>query len=161
MTPLEEEALCLLHWIESTEVWDDVTVERYTAGSGGTDWIRGEVSSLSPLVLGTPPEVTWLPPLSTQELYMAQAGSTLPIKFQLTDTEGNPVSEASIIVTVTDSGGVVVFSELADFTGNHYHLNVKTKGWDPGEYTIRLSISEDVTYGLSLVEKRQAKGKKE
>ncbi|MFC2019338.1 carboxypeptidase regulatory-like domain-containing protein [Chloroflexota bacterium] len=158
MTPEDEEILCLLHWNELTEVWDDVTVERYTAGSEGTDWIRGEVSSLSLLTIGIPPQVTWLPPLSTETPYQAQAGSTVPIKFQLTDTNDNPVSEINVVVTITDSEGVVVLSELANLTGNHYHLNAKSN-WDPGMYTIRLSTNQDAIYDLILVEEGKANGK--
>ncbi len=42
----------------------------------------------------------------------------------------------------------------------HLHPNAKTKEWDLRVYPIRFSVNQDATYGLSFVEKGQAKGKK-
>jgi hypothetical protein len=108
----------------------------------------------------SPYQVTWLPPLSTQEICAAQAGSTVPIKFQVADAEGNPVSGMSVMVTIVrDSDGATVLSGYAvyepDIPG--YRINAKTKDWSLGDYTICLSISEDATYGMSVVEKGKAK----
>ena len=157
MTVEEEQALRLYHWNGS--IWEDVTVLPVDTAN---KLIKGLVTSLSPFVVGIPPEVTWLSPLSTGEVYVAQDGSTVPIKFKLTGADGNPVNEASVFVTIIrESDKSIVFSELAvyhpDIPG--YKVNAQTKEWDLGEYTIRLSVNQDATYGLSLVEKGQAKGK--
>lgn len=100
--------------------------------------------------------VTWLPPLTTQEIYTAQAGSTIPVKFQLTDGDGLPITGEEVMVTVTrNSDSAVVFSGMAVYQDEipGYKINVKTKGWEDGEYTISLSVSEDATYGLVILDK--------
>ncbi len=157
MTPEEEDALRLYHWNGSE--WEDVTLLPVDTAN---NLITGEVSSLSWFAIGTPPSVTWLPPLTTQEIYVAQDGSTIPVKFRLTDTDGNPVTDAGVTVTVTrDSDGLVALSGIVvyepDIPG--YKINAQTKDWELGEYTIKLSVNKDAGYGLSLVEKGQAKGK--
>ncbi|MFC1977224.1 leucine-rich repeat domain-containing protein [Chloroflexota bacterium] len=160
MTLEEEEALRLYHW--NGAAWEDVTVLPVdTEGN----LITGIVTSFSWFAVGTGPQITWLPPLATSEVYIVQDGSTVPIKFQLTDLNGNPVGDASVMVTVTrdgDSDGLPVLSKFADFKGNHYHLNVKTKGLEPGEYTVSVSVPDlyfGAKYGLSVVEKGKAKGR--
>ena len=54
---------------------------------------------------------------------------------------------------------MTVFNEFAEIVGNKYQVNVKTQGWTLANYTIHLSVSEEATCGLSLVQKGQAKGK--
>ncbi|MFC1943080.1 leucine-rich repeat domain-containing protein [Chloroflexota bacterium] len=155
-----EEGLRLYHW--NGAAWEDVTVLPVDMEG---NLITGIVASFSRFAVGTGPQITWLPPLSNETPYQAQADSTVPIIFQLTDLNGNLVIDASVMVIVTrdrDSDGLPVLSKFADFKGNHYHLNVKTKGWEPGEYTINVSVPDfyfGVKYGLSLVEKGQAKRK--
>ncbi|MFC2005383.1 leucine-rich repeat domain-containing protein [Chloroflexota bacterium] len=160
MTLEEEGALRLYHW--NGAAWEDVTV--LPVNTDG-NLITGIVASFSWFAVGTGPQITWLPPLATGDVYIVQDGSTVPIKFQLTDLNGNLVDDASVNVTVTrdsDSDGLLVLSKFADFKGNHYHLNVNTKGWEFGEYTINVSVPSlylRTEYGLSVVEKGKAKGK--
>ena len=106
--------------------------------------------------------VDWLPPLTTQEIYTAQNGSTIPVKFQIIDAEGNPVANEDVTVTVTrNSDAMVVFSGQAIYKPDSaaYKVNVKTKGWENGEYTITTSASEDGCYSLNVVDKARGKAK--
>jgi hypothetical protein len=147
MTLEEEGALRLYHWNGSA--WEDVTVLPVDTTN---NLISGVVTSLSWFVVGTPPQVTWLPPLTTEPEYTVQAGRTIPIKFDLTDTNGNLVTEVNVIVTVIrDSDGFIALSEPASRRGNHFQVNVKTKDWELGEYTIQLSINQDAKYDLILI----------
>jgi hypothetical protein len=153
----DAESLCLYHW--NGMIWEDVTL--LTVDTENNE-ITGIVSSLSWFAIGTPLfEVTWLPPLAINEVYLAQDGSTVPVKFQLTDVNGNLVNDVSVIVTVTDSEGTEVLSGPATYESDipGYKINAQTKEWELGEYTIQLSVSKDATYGLILLEKGQAKGK--
>lgn len=157
MTLEEEELLRLYHW--NGFVWEDVTVLPVDTDNNE---ITGIATSLSWFSVGIPPEVTWLPPLSTSEIYLAQDGSTIPVKFQLTDANGDLVTDAGVIVTITrDSSQQEVLSGIAvyepDMQG--YRINAQTKDWELGEYTIHLSVNQEAIYGLNLVEKGQAKGK--
>jgi len=159
MTLEEEEALRLCH--ENGSTWEDVTVLPVDIVN---DQITGVVTSFSGFAVGTGPKVTWLPPLATNELYLTQDGSTVPIKFQLTDVNGNLVSDASVTVSVTDSEGYEVLSGLATYEPDipGYRINAQTKGWGLGDYTINVSVPSlylGANYGLSIVEKGQAKGK--
>ena len=154
-----EEDLRLLHW--DGAVPDDVTVLPVDTDN---NQITGVVTSLCRLAVGIPPVVTWLPPLSNETAYQAQAGSTVPVKFQLTDADGNMVSDQNVMVTVMpNSGGVAVLTGLAIYETEipGYRINVKTKGWDIGDYTIHISINQDAEYDLSVVEKGKAKGKQQ
>jgi hypothetical protein len=106
--------------------------------------------------------VNWLPPLTTQEVYTAQTGSTIPVKFQVLDTQGNPVAGEEVMVTVTrNSDTMVVFSGQAVYKPDcaAYQVNIKTTGWENGEYTITVSASEEASYGLDLVDKAKGKAK--
>jgi protocatechuate 3,4-dioxygenase beta subunit len=151
-----EENLRLYHWTGSA--WEDVTVSLDVVNN----LITGEVNSLSWFAAGIAPEVTWLPPLSTQQVYAAQDGSTVPIKFQLTDVTGNPVTETNVIVTIIrDSDRTQVFSGFAIYQSDipGYKINVQTKDWAVGDYTIYLSTNHGTKYGMSIIQKGQAKGK--
>ena len=84
------------------------------------------------------------------------------LQFLLTDTDSNPVAGADVTVTVTrDSDGLLVLSGIAVYESDipGYRINAQTKDWELGEYTIKLSVNRNAGYGLSLVQKGQAKGK--
>ncbi|MFC1977807.1 hypothetical protein ACFLWS_06065 [Chloroflexota bacterium] len=88
----------------------------------------------------------------------------MPIKFQLTDLSGNLVGNASVIVTITGGGGTVL-SDFAIYEADiqGYRINAQTKDWELGEYTINVTVPSlylSAEYGLILVEKGQAKGKR-
>jgi len=156
----EEEALRLYHG--DGAAWEDVTVLPVDTAN---NLITGVVTSFSGFTIGTGPQITWLPPLATSEVYMAQAGSTVPIKFQLTDLDGYLVSDANVLVSVTNSeGDEILLSELATYEPDipGYKINAQTKDWGIGEYTINVSVPSlylHAKYGLSIVEEGQAKGK--
>ena len=56
--------------------------------------------------MGCPYGITWLPPLSFDS-FVIQAGSTLPVKFNITDCVGNFISDNSVVVSVETNDGVV------------------------------------------------------
>ena len=112
-----------------------------------------------------PYKVTWLPPLSTQEIYTMHDGATLPVKFNLTNPDGSQATDAAVNVVITENATETEwFSGPAvyDPTLPGYSAKVSTKGWPLGEYTISLvgdRLVHDATYGLVLVETGKGKGK--
>ncbi|OGO16523.1 MAG: hypothetical protein A2Z02_07485 [Chloroflexi bacterium RBG_16_48_7] len=146
MTLEDEEALRLFHWNGSA--WVDVTLLPVDTEN---NQITGVVTSLSWFSIGTPPAVTWLPPLSNDDPYYAKAGRTIPVKFELKDASGALTTEPEVILTVYRvSDSAIVFSETVGVTGNHYKVNVSTKNWEDGEYVIRLSLNQNASYELVL-----------
>ena len=123
-------------------------------------------------------EVEWLPPISTMDIYIMTDGSTVPVKFRMTDPCNNDVyvNTYQYQVSVVNSAGAVMLSQLVpvqDPLTGQYHVNVKTKfdngtKWPIGDYTVIISGPGiwDIDsgpykskYGLELVDNQAAKGK--
>ncbi len=119
--------------------------------------------------------LTWLPPLSTQDVYTMQDGSTLPLKFSLLDSIDNFIADNSVKLEAYNSTGQLVagpFNEETnpaigiDTQSNQYHLNIQTKSLDltPDTYTLKVSFASPFLYGSSstsfiLLEGGKALGK--
>lgn len=58
------------------------------------------VLSITPTQAVVVPSITWLPPLTNQDLFQLKDGSTLPIKFSLLNPDGSFVTDTSIEVAV-------------------------------------------------------------
>jgi hypothetical protein len=86
-------------------------------------------------------------------------GSTIPIKWQLTDYNGNFIGELSTVVALlvgpvggtlvapTPSGGTVL---RYDTTDNQYIFNWKTTGLEAGNYTISLSLNDGTIHTMQV-----------
>ena len=100
------------------------------------------VSAIPVVANGTLPRVTWLPPLTNQDMFQLKDGSTLPIKFTLTDpVTGAFVEDTSLRVDVNK----VLFKD--DFNDGN------ADGWAPvagdGSWSVEdglLRCVPDITY---------------
>jgi len=85
--------------------------------------------------------------LSVTDPYTAQVGSTIPVRFTLTDPAGDFVADESVTLRLMDADGEVVVGPvcLADnpargivVRGHKYHYNLRTSGLSPGRRGARL-----------------------
>lgn len=92
----------------------------------------------------------WLPPIGTEDSYTGQQGRVIPVKFTVTDFEGNFVMDETLILQVLDSNGNVVIGpvQVSDNTnnnlkiqGNQYHYNLQTKDLPAGSYTLQITYN--------------------
>src|SRR5258706_12138589 len=82
-------------------------------------------------------------------------GRLLPVKFSVLRADGTPVFDSTVRVEVLDASGAVVASYLygaspsgsVAWNGNDYHVNVDTRGFAPGDYTLRVSFSSPTMTG--------------
>ncbi|MBN2556920.1 MAG: amidase domain-containing protein [Anaerolineales bacterium] len=95
----------------------------------------------------------WRPPLRNASPYRAQAGRTIPVKFELSDFQGNVVEDPSIFLQIVDDAGNIVLGPIGlsdspndglSLQGGTYHYNLRTGGLGPGRYTLQVYFhSED------------------
>jgi len=82
-------------------------------------------------------------------------GRLLPVKFSVLRGDGSPVLDSSVRVDVLDSSGAVVVGYIygaspsgsVTWSGSDYHVNVDTRGFAPGDYTLRVSFSSPTLTG--------------
>ncbi|MBI5840647.1 MAG: M23 family metallopeptidase, partial [Chloroflexi bacterium] len=95
-------------------------------------------------------QLEWLPPISNSNPYGAQQGSAIPVKFTVTDFEGNFVVDESLTLQILDSNGNVVVGPIQvssnpnngiKIQGNQYHYNFKTKDLLAGSYTLQVTYN--------------------
>ena len=82
-------------------------------------------------------------------------GRLLPVRFSVLRADGTPVFDSTVRVEVLNASGTVVtgYTYSANPTGsvnwgnNGYHVNVDTRGYAPGDYTLRVSFSSPTLTG--------------
>jgi len=82
-------------------------------------------------------------------------GRLLPVKFSVLRGDGTPVFDSTVRVDVLDASGAVLagYTYSANPTGSvtwngsMYHANVDTRGFAPGDYTLRVSFSSPTLTG--------------
>lgn len=82
-------------------------------------------------------------------------GRLLPVKFSVLRGDGTPVFDSTIRVDVLDASGTVLsgYTYSANPTGSvtwngsMYHVNVDTRDFAPGDYTLRVSFSSSTLTG--------------
>jgi hypothetical protein len=82
-------------------------------------------------------------------------GRLLPVRFSVLRGDGSPVLDTSVRVDVLDTSGVVVAGYIygsspsgsVTWNGSDYHVNVDTRGFAPGDYTLRVSFSSPTLTG--------------
>jgi hypothetical protein len=82
-------------------------------------------------------------------------GRLLPVKFSVLRADGVPVLDTTVRVDVLDASGAVVSgyvygaspSGSVTWSNNGYHVNVDTRGFAPGDYTLRVSFSSPTLTG--------------
>jgi hypothetical protein len=94
----------------------------------------------------------FLPPLN-KNLNFA-AGRTVPVKFQLTDVNGNFISSLNAVTAIQ-----VIYPDLSthpisglryDCSANQFVANWDTKGLGAGSYTISLSLLDGTTHTVTV-----------
>jgi hypothetical protein len=82
-------------------------------------------------------------------------GRLLPVKFSVLRADGVPVFDSTVRVDVLDASGAVLtgYTYSANPTGSvtwngsFYHVNVDTRDFTPGDYTLRVSFSSPTLTG--------------
>jgi len=82
-------------------------------------------------------------------------GRLLPVKFSVLRGDGSPILDSSVRVDVLDASGAVVAGYIygsspsgsVTWNGSDYHVNVDTRSFVPGDYTLRVSFSSPTLTG--------------
>jgi len=82
-------------------------------------------------------------------------GRLLPVKFSVLRADGTPVFDSTVRVDVLDASGAVLTGYIysanptgsVTWNGSAYHVNVDTRGFAPGDYTLRVSFSSPTLTG--------------
>lgn len=92
-------------------------------------------------------QLTWRPPLTTANPYIARTGSTIPVEFTLTDFHDNFIIDESVKLQVTDDNGNIVIGPISlgsnpnegiVVQGHKYHYNLQTKGLNANIYILQV-----------------------
>ncbi len=150
----DENKLQVLHWDGTS--WTDVTDHIDTENN----IIYAQVNSFSWFALGlmfVKPYIYSgvLQPINIDGSSIFKMKSTVPIKFQLTDSQGNFVSNAKCSLYVTKISNGILGTELeatstsaADsgnlfrYDGNQYMFNLATKSLSIGTWQIRIAFDD-------------------
>ncbi|MEO8631740.1 MAG: PKD domain-containing protein, partial [Chloroflexota bacterium] len=77
-------------------------------------------------------------------------GRLLPVKFSVYRADGTPVLDTTVRVDVLSASGAVLvghtYGEIR-WNGSDYHVNLDTRGFAPGDYTLRVSFSSPALTG--------------
>jgi len=103
----------------------------------------------------------FLPPLKVkgkQQTPQFKAGSTIPVKFQLTDNNGNYLSTATAWIWLdskenkgTSSGRANKDNNFRyDAASNQYIFNLSTKGLAKGPHTIYVTLDDGTSYNVKI-----------
>lgn len=83
----------------------------------------------------------FLPPVSLGQPFAA--GSTIPVKFRIADGCGTPSNGALVTVSLRKNALPVKAATAVSATaGESYHFNVRTKGLEPGAYTLVVALPD-------------------
>jgi hypothetical protein len=82
-------------------------------------------------------------------------GRLLPVKFSVLRGDGSPVLDTTVRVDVLDASGAVVVGYIygsspsgsVTWSGSDYHVNVDTRDFAPGDYTLRVSFASPTLTG--------------
>ncbi|WP_462412897.1 PxKF domain-containing protein [Neobacillus sp. Marseille-QA0830] len=97
-----------------------------------------------------------LAPVKTDGSSSHKAGSTIPVKFQLTDKDGNYLTGAAAKIYVEDANGVSASSAVNDNSfrydadANQYIFNLSTKSMSAGDYKVRVDVGERTIYSFKI-----------
>jgi hypothetical protein len=79
-----------------------------------------------------------------------ESGSTIPIKVDLYDAQGNLLNSSSVTLTlaspaVVPDPGAPQPTGTFSLVGNHYQFNLQTTGYAPGTYNLKFTAGNDPT----------------
>ncbi|HZR47447.1 MAG TPA: PxKF domain-containing protein, partial [Candidatus Manganitrophaceae bacterium] len=132
-----------------------------------TDRAGNSASQSRSFTVGEPsePSFTFLPPLIVQGgRKVFELGSTIPVKFRLTDTNGSPVSSAVARLSLqyylggkpvgapipAISHGHFNSGDLFRFNGEHYSYELNTKPLSKGIWELRVSLSDGSVHAVMI-----------
>lgn len=106
----------------------------------------------------------FLEPINNDGSSIFKLGSTIPIKFQLTDANGNYVTNANATLNISKVTSTVTGTVLEPYTagagtggnvfiyenGNKYSYNLVTKGMSTGTWRIRVDIDDGSSYAVNI-----------
>lgn len=107
----------------------------------------------------------FLPPIKSDGSGIFQAGSTIPVKFQLKDTAGHsyPLALAKVYIAKVTNGtagvekaakpsGLGIFGNLCiyDLFAKQYEFNWSTKEHTAGTYRIRVDLGDGLDYTVNV-----------
>ena len=175
--------------INATEVCNGATTATSTTGSTAPGTVAGynltidsitQTIGLAPVVIEPPPppapHITFddfLPPITAAghqidaNTSVFKAGSTVPVKFNLVDENGNSVEGAasiawivpftvgalntSAVATTTDAAALPSSGNYYEWSGDHYQYNWKTSKTDKGYWYELVVILSDGTYKHTFI----------
>jgi hypothetical protein len=104
-----------------------------------------------------------LQPINPDGLSIFKAGSTVPVKFDLTDAAVSSITTATATLSIAKISDSVegVFVEavstsaattgsLFRYDGGHYMFNLSTKGMTAGTYSIKVTLDDGTTYRTQI-----------
>ena len=112
------------------------------------------------------PFIGFLPPVEENRVF--KVGSTIPVKFQLQDADGNYITDADAWAKISlqkldnsdvpegslfeDSSGAANSGNLFryDPTSNQYIFNLSTKGTTAGKWRIEVTLEYGATYSVDI-----------
>jgi len=146
-----EEALCLLHYDEAIPGYEDITISRDAVNN----IVCGQVDSLSVFGLASMPIFGgFRPPINPDGSSVWKAGRTIPVKFALTDSLGNLITDAachlstwqvsSEILGSVPEAAEAVYADAGDTfrycpEEQQYIYNLSTKGMATGTWMLRVT----------------------
>jgi hypothetical protein len=94
-----------------------------------------------------------------------RANRTLPLKFGLSAADGTAATGAMATLRVDRIGADTGLAEPLDidlgdaadtgnvfrFTGDHYHFNLRTHGWNPGRYRLTVTLDDGRSHWMEIV----------
>jgi hypothetical protein len=93
------------------------------------------------------------PPIQSDS-HTARAGSTLPVRFELADADGEPVSDAEANVSIAPAeGGPALLTEgpvRYDAEDEQYILPVSTRGLEAGDYELIVELDDGTEHSIDL-----------
>jgi hypothetical protein len=107
----------------------------------------------------------FLPPINNDGSSVFKLGSTVPIKFQLTDANGNYITDATAIINLDKIASTITGTILQPYSvgsgtagnifiyetnGNRYSYNLVTKGLSAGTWRITVTISDESSYAINV-----------
>lgn len=159
LTVVDPSSLKLFHFDKTLNTWVDVTLSVDTTAHT----VTGIVSSLSPFAIGIPiiKLVGFMPPINRDGSSAFKLGSTIPVKFQLIQSDGNFLTNALAQIFIAKVENDTIVSEQAatstnsnksenvfryDSTDNNYIFNLYTKSLSKGTWRIRVALENGISH---------------
>ena len=126
-------------------------------GYGATHSVTFEDITVTGVLFHT---LNFLPPINNDGSSIFKKGSTVPVKFELKDADGNYVSDAIATIWVKNMDGGVeeaavstsaaTTDNLFRYAGDKYIFNLATKGLKTGTWQIRVELDDGASWTVLI-----------